>query len=709
MCWSICAASDGVINPKKNGKYMSTAANKNILDALINDKAELLRPGFTRLSLNYTLSPQEIHYTLKSIVWVCRNAYKLCGSGIYAMNSRTGEWRHQSRQGRPLGFERIWLSHYNEKPLSSSMNGDKKSVIVASSLAENIERANDILETLSATKPSAVAELYDEVRWFLTPADCALLMTANAQSNHSFCPVSPSLLGAIQPPDQTNPASPIDDSVTNTSFANVVSKLYPFRDGDSAGEATLEEIFEGYDDGELSDACVVFVDDEWIGVKSAQNTSKVIVNNNLCTNYSAEKVEGPPPAEESLPIEEQKSHVDVALEMDQFFPGSDIAEPKKPRKRKFIVPPKKFLGPIKKALIEHEMIAENDVLLLGLSGGKDSLSLLHILIYLQTKLPQKFTLKVLTVDPMSSGFDPSSLIDYIASLRDGYGNEIEYHYVRDDIMGRAYENNYGGDEKKRVTSICAYCARMKRGIMYSTMRKCGANKLVLAQHLDDLVESTMMSIMHNGFLRTMKTHYTINIGDLAVIRPLSYTRESELTQFALANNLPVINENCPACFEEPKERARIKKLLSREENLFSNLYDNMRKAILPLMHADTESIMWSYTNMITEKSNKEKKQERKKLLREQKKRAQSNGGQNDNVDNETKIPDVTGNSNPHIPKLLSEVPEGELVVELARRRAAKFALKGSLQKTAEAKNTDEAPVCSINGGPGTVPCYQLME
>lgn len=167
-----------------------------------------------------------------------------------------------------------------------------------------------------------------------------------------------------------------------------------------------------------------------------------------------------------------------------------------------------------------------------------------------------------------SGYDPSSLIDYLACLRDGYGQEIEYHFIKENIMSRAYNNNFCGDEKKRVTSICAYCARMKRGVMYATMRKCGANKLVLAQHLDDATESTMMSLFHNGFLRTMKANYTINMGDLCVIRPFIYTREAALTKFALENKLPIINENCPACFEEPKERARMKKLLAREEGLF---------------------------------------------------------------------------------------------------------------------------------------------
>ena len=75
-----------------------------------------------------------------------------------------------------------------------------------------------------------------------------------------------------------------------------------------------------------------------------------------------------------------------------------------------------------------------------------------------------------------------------------------------------------------------------------------------------------------SFLRTMKANCKIDAGDLSVIRSLAYCRESVMTEFAKSANLPVINENCPACFEEPKERARIKKLLSREETLFPNFF-----------------------------------------------------------------------------------------------------------------------------------------
>ena len=95
-----------------------------------------------------------------------------------------------------------------------------------------------------------------------------------------------------------------------------------------------------------------------------------------------------------------------------------------------------------------------------------------------------------------------------------------------------------------------------------------------------------MSVMHYGFLRTMKANYEVDEGGLRVIRPLAYCRETMMKEYALSAGLPVINENCPACFEEPKERARTKKLLSKEENLIPALYNNLRRAILPLMEED---------------------------------------------------------------------------------------------------------------------------
>ena len=84
-------------------------------------------------------------------------------------------------------------------------------------------------------------------------------------------------------------------------------------------------------------------------------------------------------------------------------------------------------------------------------------------------------------------------------------------------------------------------------------------------------------------VRTMKANYRIEAGDVSVIRPLIYVREHQTKEFATAARLPVINENCPACFEEPKERHRVKKMLAREEALAPEIFPNLKAALLPFM------------------------------------------------------------------------------------------------------------------------------
>jgi tRNA 2-thiocytidine biosynthesis protein TtcA len=140
-----------------------------------------------------------------------------------------------------------------------------------------------------------------------------------------------------------------------------------------------------------------------------------------------------------------------------------------------------------------------------------------------------------------------------------------------------------GKEHMSNDSYCAWCARMKRGIMYSTARREGYNVLALAQHLDDLAESFMMSAFHGGQLRTMKAHYTISEGDLRVIRPLVYARERQLAAFAEQVQLPVIAENCPACFDMPTQRQHMKELLAREEKENPRLFRNLLTTLRPLM------------------------------------------------------------------------------------------------------------------------------
>ena len=266
-----------------------------------------------------------------------------------------------------------------------------------------------------------------------------------------------------------------------------------------------------------------------------------------------------------------------------------------------------------------------------------------------------------------------------------------------------------GKDGKLVSSLCAFCARMKRGNLYSCARKNNCNKLVLAQHLDDLAESFMMSVMHNGFLRTMKANYTINAGDLSVIRPFVYCRESLMTEFAKSANLPIINENCPACFEEPKERARMKKLLSKEETLYPSFYDNIKRAMLPLMHDDSTAIMRSYTEEAIAKSRKGVK---KKPSDYKKKTDGSRACEQNGVSDIQGESPLTTEPTDNYSKMtsLEEASEEMLVRELARRRATKYRLAGAMAMHSPDNQDDPTgQVCTLNGGNGTIPCRELME
>jgi tRNA(Ile)-lysidine synthase TilS/MesJ len=203
----------------------------------------------------------------------------------------------------------------------------------------------------------------------------------------------------------------------------------------------------------------------------------------------------------------------------------------------------------------------------------------------------------------------------------------------------------------------------------------------------------------------MKANYKINAGDISVIRPLVYCRESLMTEFAKSANLPIINENCPACFEEPKERARIKKLLSREETLYPNLYDHIRRALIPVMHDDSTAIMRSYLEETIAKSVKVSNRDKKKgsqlcsaskfALRKNENALQTEFPPDPSQDIRTNLASAT---------------EEQLTVELARRRAAKFHLSGAMKCLTSGDDDDPTgQVCTLNGGNGSIPCRELME
>ena len=236
----------------------------------------------------------------------------------------------------------------------------------------------------------------------------------------------------------------------------------------------------------------------------------------------------------------------------------------------WVKPSRSLLTAAGRAIGDYQMIRNGDRILLGLSGGKDSLSLLHTLHHLQRRAPVKFELACCTVDPQSPDYDPSPLKPYLAALG------VPYFYESQPVLEQA-KAGMDGD------SFCAYCSRMRRGILYRVAREHHYNVLALAQHLDDLAETFLLSSFFGGKLRTMQAHYLNDAGNVRVIRPLIYARERQTRDFAANAALPVIPENCPACFSMPQQRQSMKLMLAEQEKAHPRIFNSLLTAMRPLM------------------------------------------------------------------------------------------------------------------------------
>lgn len=210
---------------------------------------------------------------------------------------------------------------------------------------------------------------------------------------------------------------------------------------------------------------------------------------------------------------------DVEVLMFADFADEEVESQKKPMKVKLLKIPFTIQSLVGGAMRDYEMIKDGDRVLVALSGGKDSLALVHILRHFQSVAPIKFDIGAVTVDPMVVEYQPRPLIPYMASLG------VPYFLESDALVERARIS-------MQKNSICSFCSRMKRGMIYSCARREGYNVIAMGQHLDDLAESFVMSSFHNGQLRTMKANYTIDKGDLRVIRPLVTCREKLFKDFS---------------------------------------------------------------------------------------------------------------------------------------------------------------------------------
>ena len=226
--------------------------------------------------------------------------------------------------------------------------------------------------------------------------------------------------------------------------------------------------------------------------------------------------------------------------------------------------PQAYFSKIVRAVVEFDLIANGDRILIGLSGGKDSLLLTYALAMIRERFKKDFTLLALTVDPMFSGsFDTKRLTSFCASL----GIPHETHAV--DIAAIL--------ESDKKDSPCFTCAFFRRGAIDRYAVGHGCNKVAYAHHNDDAVETLLMSLLCSGQLRTFTPKTYLDRTGLTVIRPLVYLREREIVDAVRGRGLEPVSSPCP--LDGRTARQRIKELVASLEKENPLTYAHLASAL----------------------------------------------------------------------------------------------------------------------------------
>jgi len=213
---------------------------------------------------------------------------------------------------------------------------------------------------------------------------------------------------------------------------------------------------------------------------------------------------------------------------------------------------KSLLGHIGRAIADCGLIAEGDLILVGVSGGKDSHTLLHLLSVLRARAPVRFDLLAVTLDQGHPGFPAHVLEAYFREA--GH----DFRILREDTYRVVLEKTPPGK------TMCAVCSRLRRGILYNAAVALGCNKIALGHHRDDLVETLMLNLFFAGALKAMPPLLVSDDGRNTVIRPLAYAPESEIAAYAALKRFPIVP--CDLCgSQENLQRKRMKRLLDELE------------------------------------------------------------------------------------------------------------------------------------------------
>lgn len=203
---------------------------------------------------------------------------------------------------------------------------------------------------------------------------------------------------------------------------------------------------------------------------------------------------------------------------------------------------------VRKAVEDYHMIDDGDKIAVGISGGKDSLTLLYALSGLRRFYPKKFELMAVTVDLGFQNLDLTKINALCEAL------QVEYKIVRTDIAQIIFED-------RKESNPCSLCAKMRKGALNEAVKAAGANKIAYAHHKDDVVETMLLSLIYEGRFHTFSPVTYLDRMELTVIRPLLYMNEADVIGFVNKYDVPVVKSPCPA--DGHTKREYIKQLLQQ--------------------------------------------------------------------------------------------------------------------------------------------------